>query len=310
MRKHIAEQARKALYYLYTRINNLHLPIDLQIKLFDQTIVPILTYGSEVFGFENIQILERIHTEFLRNITKTKKSTPHYMLLAELGRYPIEIVIESRMTGFWARIVSGKESKLSYILYKILRHTPNFQSKWVNFVKKIFDDTGKPDIWLNEGNARLNCITLQIKRILIDQYQQAWRANIQNSSKGTIYQVFKDSIELEKYFLVLDRKQYLTFVKFRTANHRLPIEVLRWEGVPINERLCTLCDAHDVADEFHYTLCCKYFAQERMQYIQPYYFRRPNVLKFKELMNITSPVKLRKLCKFIDILLIHFNSRS
>ena len=256
-----------------------------------------------MFGFENIQILERIHTEFLHNITKTKKSTPHYMLLAELGRYPAEIVIKSRMTGFWARIVSGKESKLSYIFYKILRHTPNFQSKWVNFVKKIFDDTGKPDIWVNEGNARLNCITLQIKRILIDQYQQAWRANIQNSSKGTIYHLFKDSIELEKYFLVLASKQYLTFVKFRTANHRLPTEVLRWEG--INERLCTLCDAHDVADEFHYTLCCKYFAQERMQYIQPYYFRRPNVLKFKELMNITSPVKLRKLCKFIDILLIH-----
>ena len=169
------------------------------------------------------------------------------------------------------------------------------QSKWVNFVKKIFDDTRRPDTWLDEGNARLNCITFQIKRTLIDQYQQAWRANIQNSSKGTIYQLFKDSIELEKYFLVLDRKQYLTFVKFRTANHRLPIEVLRWESVPINERLCTLCDAQDVADEFHYTLCCKYFAQERMQYIQPYYFRRPNVLKFKELMNITSPVKLRKL---------------
>ena len=105
-RKHIAEQARKALYYLYTRINNLDLPIDLQIKPFDQTIVSILTYGIEVFGFENIQILERIHIKFLRNITNTKKSTPHYMLLAELGRYPIEIVIKSRMIGFWARIVS------------------------------------------------------------------------------------------------------------------------------------------------------------------------------------------------------------
>ena len=68
------EQARKALYYLYTRINNLNLPIDLQFKLFDQTIVPILTYGNEVFGFENIQILERLHTEFLRTITKTKKA--------------------------------------------------------------------------------------------------------------------------------------------------------------------------------------------------------------------------------------------
>ena len=71
-RKHVATQARKALHLLYTRINNLHLPIDLQLKLFDNTVLPILTYGSEVWGFENIEILERIHAEFLRKITKTR----------------------------------------------------------------------------------------------------------------------------------------------------------------------------------------------------------------------------------------------
>ena len=113
-RKHIAQQARKALYYLYTRINNLNLPIDLQIKLFDHTVLPILTYGCEVWGFENIKILERIHAEFLRTITKTKKSTPHYMLFAELGRYPLDITVKIRMIGFWTRIISGKETKLSY----------------------------------------------------------------------------------------------------------------------------------------------------------------------------------------------------
>ena len=63
-RKHVAEQARKALFLLYTRINNLYLPIDLQIKLFDHTVLPIMTYSCEVFGFENVQILERIHTGF------------------------------------------------------------------------------------------------------------------------------------------------------------------------------------------------------------------------------------------------------
>ena len=71
-RKHIAEQAQKALYLLYTRINNLHLPIDLQLKLFDNTVLPILTYACEVWGVENFQILERIHSECLRKITKTR----------------------------------------------------------------------------------------------------------------------------------------------------------------------------------------------------------------------------------------------
>ena len=76
-RKHVAEQARKAPLLLYSRINNLNLPFDLQLKLFDHTVLPIMTYSCEVFGFENIQILERIHNEFLRKITKTKKKTHH-----------------------------------------------------------------------------------------------------------------------------------------------------------------------------------------------------------------------------------------
>ena len=117
LRKHIAAQARKALYLLYSRINNLNLPVDLQLKLFDSTVLPILTYGCEIWGFENLEILERIHAEFLRNITKARKSTPHYMLYAELGRYPLDITIKSRMIGFWNRIVTGNDSKLSYLLY-------------------------------------------------------------------------------------------------------------------------------------------------------------------------------------------------
>ena len=72
-RKHIAEQAKKAMYLLFNRINNLNLPIDLQIKLFDHTVLPILTYECEVIGYENICIFENIHTVFLENYKKQKE---------------------------------------------------------------------------------------------------------------------------------------------------------------------------------------------------------------------------------------------
>ena len=45
--KHIAEQAKKAMYLLFMQINNLNLPLDLQLKLFDHTVMPILCYASE-----------------------------------------------------------------------------------------------------------------------------------------------------------------------------------------------------------------------------------------------------------------------
>ena len=42
--KHLAEQAIKAMQLLFIRANNLDFPIDLQFKLFDYTVMPILTY--------------------------------------------------------------------------------------------------------------------------------------------------------------------------------------------------------------------------------------------------------------------------
>ena len=121
-RVHIVEQAKKVMYLLFMRINNLNLTIDLQLKLFDHTVLPILCYGSEIFVFENLQIIETVHNEFLRKITKAKTGTPMYMLYAELGRYPIEIHIKYRMIGFWNRIITGKQSKISLILYSAIKN--------------------------------------------------------------------------------------------------------------------------------------------------------------------------------------------
>ena len=50
-RKRIAEQANKVMHYLYTRIYNNDLPLDLSLKLFDHTVLPILIYGSGIFDY-------------------------------------------------------------------------------------------------------------------------------------------------------------------------------------------------------------------------------------------------------------------
>ena len=102
------------MHLLYCRKNNLNLPVDFQLKLFDHTVLPILTYACESFSFENLNMLEKIHTDCLRKISKSKRSTPVYMLYAELGRYHFEIIIKTRTIGFWTRILLDKQSKLSY----------------------------------------------------------------------------------------------------------------------------------------------------------------------------------------------------
>ena len=49
----LVQQAQRALYSVYRKVRNLCIPVDLQLKLIDSIVLPILTYSCEVWGFEN-----------------------------------------------------------------------------------------------------------------------------------------------------------------------------------------------------------------------------------------------------------------
>ena len=57
-RKKLVEQS---LFAIYKKIRNQNVPIDVQLKLFDSLVEPILLYGSKVWGYENLEILKRVH---------------------------------------------------------------------------------------------------------------------------------------------------------------------------------------------------------------------------------------------------------
>lgn len=304
-RKHIAEQARKAMQLLFIRSNNLDLPLYLQIKLFDNTILPILTYGSEVFGYENTEILEGVHLQFLRKIGKLRKSTPKYMLYAEFGRYPIKITIKQRMANFWARILNGKTSKLSYQIYLYMLNTNEKDYKWVRCIQPILNEVGRQDtcIWLRQTYSVPRSIGKIIKLFLTDQFLQNWNNLLQNSSKAINYSLYKDNIKQETFITILNGPLVQTMLKFRTGNHKLSPEVGRWNNVELTDRKCPLCHTLNIGDEFHYLLECSLFLTDRQSLLDRYFYKRPNIIKFKELLTIKNESKLIRLAKFMKIIM-------
>ena len=54
-------------------------------------------------GFSNNDIIEKVHLKFCKLLLHLKSSTPSYMIYGELGRYPLEIDIKSRIISFWAK---------------------------------------------------------------------------------------------------------------------------------------------------------------------------------------------------------------
>ena len=73
--------------------NRLNLPLDIQIDLFNKMIKPILTYGSELWGYGNLDVIERVQLKYLKYILKMKMSTPNFMVYGESGCMPIGVDI-------------------------------------------------------------------------------------------------------------------------------------------------------------------------------------------------------------------------
>ena len=80
---------------------------------------PLLLYGSEIWGFGNIDIIERSQLKFLKDILNLKKSTPSSMIYGELGIMPFYIVIKTRVISYWSKTISMSDhhTRLSYIVY-------------------------------------------------------------------------------------------------------------------------------------------------------------------------------------------------
>ena len=84
--KYLQEKVTQAMYGLLQQCRKHKLSIECQFDMFDKTILPILFYRSEICGFENIYIIERVHLRLCKLILHLKQSTPNVMVYGELGR--------------------------------------------------------------------------------------------------------------------------------------------------------------------------------------------------------------------------------
>ena len=77
------------MFGLLTKSTKLNLSIDIQCKLFEQLVIPILLYGSEIWGYSNLEQIEIFYRKFLRRIVSLNKSTANCMIYAEVGKFSL-----------------------------------------------------------------------------------------------------------------------------------------------------------------------------------------------------------------------------
>jgi len=229
------------------------------------------------------------------------------MLFGETGCAPVEIHVKSRVLNYWLRLcLPDNKAKVSSIVYKFLYRmylNDIYESPYIKFVKETLQDTGLHGIWINQDNITFSqgWFKAKIKRCLLDSFIQSWYTCIDQDTMFLNYRMFKTAFGQEKYIKLLPTNLAIKLARFRTTNNFLPVNRLRFENVPRDERLCTKCEMGEIGDEFHYVFCCPYFNAKRKECLPAYFLRRPNAIKFNELFNAKKKTLL-KLVHYVEFL--------
>lgn len=307
----LKEQATRAMYALVGKCRKFDLPVDIQIELFHTMVLPVMTYGSEIWGHYIIREIELLHLKFLKHMLFVHKNTSNVMVYGELGVYPLDIHIKCKMLSFWSRLITGKHSKLSYVMYQCLLHLDRlglYTSPWIAFVKNLLNECGMSGIWLIQNVPNTVWFRKAVERKLMDQWISTWYHNLSANAICTNYIIFKGVFELEPYLTKLTKNSRILLTRFRTCSNRLPVNVGRYTGVTREERMCTLCNDNVIGDEFHVLLKCSNaeLVRWRDMYIPSFYTHRPTIFKFAELLQNKNVGVLTNLAMFIKLMMGKF----
>ena len=103
----------------------------------------------------------------------------------------------------------------------------------------------------------------------------------------------------EKFLIYLpDALKYIV-CKFRTVNHKLPIETGRYTRIPRNEGVRKMCNGGQLGDEFHFCLECPALKELRNTFLPANIYKRPNVINFERILSIKNKITLVNVAKFI-----------
>ena len=157
------------------------------------------------------------------------------------------------------------------------------------------------DAWYFQtiGNSKL--FLSIVRQRIKDQFVQNWSSRLNNSSRAIFYRNISDFSFQQYLELISNRKLRINLSGLRLSSHRLSIETGRWNqpvSLPINQRLCTFCNC--LEDEFHFVMECTQYSEIRKELLPRYYWSRPNMYKFIELMNIRNKRTVKQLSIFVD----------
>ena len=252
----------------------------LQAKLFDALVQPVMMYAVELWGASGVTKGELagdlVHRDFLRRLLGVRSGTPNMAVLAEVGRYPLQVFAAQMLLRYWNRLVgmdADRLTKRAFVVSAALagrtarrsRHMP-----WAGQAAAAIESLGLP------------CDLTAPSRVDVKEaaagLQSAYLASVADSSSTKVQQYLRmrDDVVPETYSMatylraVGGWRQRKRLAQLRTGSHWLAVESGRSgpARVPRDQRNCQRCSSGEIVDEGHMIFRCSALSAQRQRHAQ------------------------------------------
>ena len=185
-------------------------------KLFDSIVRPILCYGSEIWGYEYSQTIEKVQSKFCKRYACLHKNTADFLALSECGRYPLAVTYMTQCVKYWVRLIQMPNYRYPKQCYNMLRSLASADKiNWAARVRSLLLKYGFGFVWEADTVVDASIFINQFRQRLADCSLQQWHSLLEESPKALHYKHFKSILEVETYLNIdlpfVYRKVWLTF---------------------------------------------------------------------------------------------------
>jgi hypothetical protein len=225
---------------------------------------------------------ERLQNAVARRILKVGEKTSVDFLRGELGWWSMQARRDRLRLRFLWKLVNMADDRMVKKVYhyardfftealvngKDLELSQKHNMSWCEYTFVLMQELGLETKWYSERFGSKQEWEVMITKAIHDREQKAWIKSMAVNSKLNVYRIVKPLLCTEEY--LLDESEptaRVELTRFRSGNHRLRVNLGRFDGLLRKDRICEFCEM-ELEDERHALFRCRFFEVERKQLIE------------------------------------------
>ena len=254
----------------------------------------MLLYASGIWGISDFSKIKTVQNKACRYFLGLGRNAANIASQGDMGWSSCFVKQRIEVCRLYCRLKKTDDGRF---LNKIFQWSSSNGKCWERRVRNYFTDLGTWHLLENCTHSTKHIVKL-VRLKLISKDKDRWKSelfndrNNVNGNKLRTYRLFKSNLETEHYVsAIMPRALRSILAKFRSGSLPLLIETGRYSKVPLQNRICKLCNSDQNEDELHFLLNCEFFEDLRRpllfkaQRCNTDFTRLNNTVKFIFLMN-------------------------